>query len=194
MPDVKRCGAILIALSGLMALAQEGQGAEDAVEKDLCTNLTTAIAPVASAFQALVPQDQQPTATLRELVQLSEVVVEVTGAKTGQAGAVRALAKNAAASQLLSERAQVGAICDEMVRDGQISPEERVAYAGYSLADIQQAQRLTVKRPLRQQPVDASGAINGTERPEKREQAARDRAWKAIGRTPPETQSTGGAQ
>lgn len=197
MPDVKRVSAILVAVSGLLALAQEGQGAEDAQEKELCTSLSSAIAPVASAFQALLPQAEQPVARFQDLLALRDTVIEVTGERAGLAGAVRALHRNAQAAALLGERAQVTALVDQMIRDGQIGPEEKAHYTGYTIADAQAAQRLLRKAPLREQAV-ASDAVDPADRPplakkeeEQRREAARAKAFDLIGREAPKAPSNG---
>ena len=172
MPDVKRVQASLIALSGLLSLAREGADAPDVQEKQAFTDLATTLAPYASQLQALLPADQVPTATaFTDLMVLRATVEEVTGQKTGHAGAVLALAQNAKSAAQLGESAQRAQLLNQMIADRQIGPEERGHYAAKSLADLRTFAAIAHKDPLRKEPVQGgdqkTGAtsITGEERP-----------------------------
>lgn len=159
MFDTKRFRGLHVALFSALALAQEGQSSADPAEADFCGRLATALPPLCGDVQAQCPEAAKETASIGDLLALRDKVVQVTGEKTGLVGAVDALHRNAKAAELVSERAQVNGLVEEMVMDGQIGPEERAHYQAYSLADAQSSRRLLRKDKPRQQAHQSEGVL-----------------------------------
>lgn len=157
--DPKRISAALVAVSGLLELAQAGAQSDDQAEASAFAAIAQALPPIASTLQGLGVEE--PQAKLTDLLALSAAVEEVTGQKAGQVGAVKALARNAAAAESLSARAQVAQVVAQMVQDGQIGPDERAHYEGLALVDVQAAQRILRKAAPPQKPIEGKGQIAG---------------------------------
>lgn len=145
------------ALQGALAQAKAG-------DADLQKKIETAISPLAGEVQALLAEQDpaasaEPTPQIQDLLDLRTAVVKATGATDGLPGAVAALAANAKAAALVSERAQVAAVVAQCIADGQCPPAEREHYEAMSLANVKSFAAVARKNPPRTTPAGAGADV-----------------------------------
>lgn len=143
MADPKRLSACLTALSGLLALAQEGASSTDPVEAQFCKDLAAAVPPMASQAQQLLEQAEPgasaKVAKLPELLELRATAAEVVGQLpegAGLAGALRGLRARADSVQKVSAEVEAGLLLDQAVQKGQVHPDDKPALLARYKSDL----------------------------------------------------------